>query len=295
MFRDLSLSALGLHASQAEHIELALSYGFRGIDVDVVELHERTQSAGVQHARRLIDSAKVRLSTFALPFDPTLPDKEFREQLAKLKPLAETAAGVGCTRAVTLLAPGSDLRPYHENFEFHRQRYNEVAGALAPHGIQLGIGFCAAPELRQDKAFEFIHSLDALLLLLSMCAARNIGLVVDLWDVCRSGGQVDDLRKLRGKTIVQVRVSDAPADKPLDELDGRARLIPGETGTIDAAAALAILSELGYDGPVTPNPDRSHLPTGRDAVARSVGQGLDKVWKEAGLTAAGKLAASGKK
>lgn len=295
MFRDLSLSALGLHVTQAEQIELALSYGFRGIDVDIVDLHERVQASSIQHVRRLIDSAKIRVGAFEIPFDPAAHDDDFRPQLERLPALAETAAAMGCTRAVTTLAPASDERPYHANFEFYRQRYNDIAAVLAPHDIQLGVGFSAAPELRAGKAFEFIASLDALILLVGTIAARNVGLVVDLWDLWRADGSIDDLRKLAGRPIVQVRLSDAPADQNRDELDNHARLVPGEAGTIDAAAALVTLSELGYDGPVTPNPDRSHLPSSRDAIVRAVGEGLDKVWKQAGLTPAGKLAASGKK
>lgn len=295
MYRDLSLAALGLHATQGEHIESALSYGFRGIDVDIVELQERVQTSGAAHARRLIDSAKIRVSTFAVPFDPADDDSEFNPKLEALKAQAELAAAMGCTRATTRVAPASDERPYHENFEFHRKRLNSVAEVLGAHGIQLGVGFWAAPELRKDRNFEFVQSLDALILLVGTVAARNVGLVVDLWDFWRSGGEMDDLKKLAGRSIVQVLVSDGPADQSREQADQHARFTPGSTGVIDAVAALRQLSELGYDGPVTPNPDRKHLPGSRDAIARAVGQGLDKVWKEAGLTPAGKLAAPAKR
>ena len=69
------------------------------------------------------------------------------------------------------------------------------------------------------------------------------------------------------------------------------RLLPGEGGGIDSSAALVALAEMGFDGPVTPTAhaeqaERPATRSGREAH----GQALDKVWKGAGLTPAGKLA-----
>lgn len=296
MFKDLSFATLGLAGTQAEQIELALSYGFKGIDVDLIEFEQRVQAQGLAHARRLVDSAKIRLSAFQLPFDASIDDAEFQPELVKLKPLAELAATVGCTRAITTLAPASDERPYHANFEFYRKRYNDIAAALAPHNIRLGVAFSADPALRKERAFEFIHGLDALAMLIGLVQARNIGVVVDLWDVWRSGGALDDLRKLQANQIVQVRVADAPADVAPDDAPADSRLLPGESGVIDASALLVHLVEIGYDGPVTPAPSRAHFGSAsRESIVKQAGQALDKVWKAAGLTPAGKLAPTAKK
>jgi sugar phosphate isomerase/epimerase len=290
MFRDLSLGALDITATQAEQIELTLSHGFRGTDLNIVEFHQRAETHGLPHARRLYDSAKIRLSEFALPFDPAADDSEFQQGLKQLEPLAQTAAEVGCVRAVTQLAPASDERPYHENFEFYRRRYNEIGAVLAPHGISLGIAFCSAPSARAERSFEFIHGFDALALLMATVQSRNVGMVVDLYDLWRSGGKVDDIRKLTPTQIVQVRVSDAPASPARDELTADQRQLPGSTGIIDVAAALTLLAEMGYDGPITPNPGRAGLGSiSRDGFVRQVGQALDQVWKAAGLSPAGKL------
>jgi sugar phosphate isomerase/epimerase len=290
MFRELNLKFLGLTATQAEQIELALSHGFRGISLDLVEFHARVQAQGLAHARRLFDSAKIRLGTFELPFDPCGSEEHFQAGLERLKPLAETAAAVGCVRAFTSLAPGSDERPYHQNFEFHRRRYNEVAATLAPWGIRLGVAFSAIAERQYE--FEFIRTFDALALLIATVASRNVGVVIDLWQIWRAGGKVDDIRKLVASQIVAVRIADAPAEIPPNEAGLDSRLVPGESGTIDGAKALRMLAELGFDGPVTPNPDRGQFRgLGRDAIVRKVGQGLDKIWKESGLTPSGRLAA----
>ncbi len=44
----------------------------------------------------------------------------FEKKLARLAEYAQVAADIGCTRCVTFVAPASETRPYHENFEFHR-------------------------------------------------------------------------------------------------------------------------------------------------------------------------------
>ncbi len=292
MYRDLSLQTLGLSATQAEQIELALTYGFRGLDLDIVEFQQRVATYGLPHSRRLIDSAKLKITACQLPLDPAADEPEFRQALEQFKPQAELAGSIGCTRVVTALASGCDALPYHENFELHRKRFGEIAAVLAPLQMRLGVGFQASANLRSDKSFEFIHKLDALLMLVSTVPAKNVGVVVDLWDHYVSGGTIDELRKLSPHQIVQVRVADAPADKPRQELTDEARLLPCETGVIDLPVQLVTLAEIGYDGPITPVPHRQRVSSvGRDATIRQIGAAMDQLWKAAGLTPGGKLAA----
>jgi len=103
---------------------------------------------------------------------------------------------LGCTRATAVLAPAGDTRPYHENFEFHRHRLQEICAALRPSGVRVALGFQAAEYLRRNQAFQFIHDPDALLLLLNMVAAPNIGLLLDAWDWVAGGGTIENIRKL---------------------------------------------------------------------------------------------------
>src|SRR5690606_37672824 len=145
-----------------------------------------------------------------------------------------------------------DLRPYHENFEFHRRRLAELGDAIAEHGTRLGIEFRATAELRRDRAFQFIHTFDALATLIGMIRKPNVGAVIDLFEIYAGGGSLEDIRKLEGDKIISVIVSDVPADKPVAELTEDDRLLPGESGVIDLNATLAMLAELGYDGPITP-------------------------------------------
>jgi len=284
MYRSLDTSALGITGSQSEIIELALTYGFRGMDLDVVEFANLAGTRGMAHARRLIDSAKLRVSSFNLPLDLEASDEAFGQGLSRLEAWADTAEQLGCQRCLATLQPAGDQLPYHENFERYRRRFAEIAKVLRPHGIRLGVGFRAAASLRREKTFQFIHDPDAAGLLLNMVGAENIGPVLDVWDLCVAGGSIDAIRTMKPEDIVLVRLADAPPDKPLAELDEEDRLPPGQTGRLDLPAVLKSLAEMGYRGPVVPAPHRAALGSSRrEAIVKALGESMDRLWRDAGL------------
>lgn len=290
MFRNLSTTALGISGTTNEIIEMALSYGFKSIDLDLVDFSRQVERRGLAQSRRLLDSAKLRLGSFPLPIAWEGDDAEFAAELKKLAPLAELARELGCLRTTLTIAPASDERPYHQNFEFHRRRLAELGAALEPYGILLGVGFVAPAHHRQGRSFEFIHALDALFTLLTMLGRKNVGLALDVWHLHVAGGGVESLGKLPAGQIVTVTLADAPAEMTAEDAREESRLLPGDPGTIDVAAYLTLLAEMDYDGPVTLTPHPSQLAgQRRDEVAKRVGQALDAVWKSAGLNPDGKL------
>ncbi len=297
MFKNLSPSAIGVTGHQSEIIELALTFGFHSMDLDSVDFATRASLRGMPYARRLIDSAKgrmesFRMGTFELPMQWEVSDEVFNSELEKLPEYAQAAAEVGCTRCVATVPPAGDELPYHENFEFHRGRFSAICAALQPAGVTFGAGFQGAEYLRKDRAFQFIHDLDAMTLLLKMIDAPNMGLVLDVWDLVVSGGSIDSIRNLPLQQIVAVQLADFPADVAMPELDQNSRLLPGsENGQVDMAGALTILAEMGYDGPVTLKPSRRVFESRkRDVVVRQTGEALTKVWRAAGLTPEGTIA-----
>lgn len=294
MFKNLSPSALGISGHQSEIIESTLTFGFQGLDLNLAETAARARLHGVDYARRLFASAKLRLGCFPLGLDWDADDATFAKGLAKLGESIQVAADVGCTRCVATVSAASDQRPYHENFEFFRRRIAEVCGVLAPAGIQLGVGFQAAEYLRKGRNFQFIHELDALTLLLKMVAASNVGLLLDVWDVYVGGGSVATIRKLPVDQLVAVQVANLPAGVPASELNENSRLLPGdESGSIDIPAVLLALSEMGYRGPVTPAPSKSVFKNPRrEVIVREAGESLSKVWKAAGLSTSGRPVAA---
>jgi len=293
MFKNLDPSALGVAGHQSEILELALTYGFRGIDLNLVEFAGRVKLHGMAYGRRLLDSAKIRVGTFSLPIDWDVDDDAFKRQLEGLAEYSQMAGQLGCTRCVCTIAPAGDKRPYHENFEFHKRRFAEICRVMEPAGVRLGVGFRAAEGLRKGQAFQFIHDLDALLLLLNMVGAPNIGLLVDVWEVALAAGSVEAVGHLSARQIVAVQLADLPADVPPAELTDAHRLVPAIEGKIDCVSILVALAGLGYDGPITIKADRNAFEsTRRDRIVRQAGEVLEKLWKAARLTPDGKPAAA---
>jgi sugar phosphate isomerase/epimerase len=293
MFKNLSPEALGISASPSELIELALSFGFRGIDLNLAEFARQVKDYGMPKARRLLDSAKLKIGSFALPMDCAADEATFKQQLEQLPAAVAPAVEIGATRAVTTIEPGCDERAYHQNFDFHSQRLAAIAKRLEPAGVRLGVGFRAQAELRKGKHFEFIHTLDALLVLLGTVGSRNLGVSIDLWQTWAGGDSLAALRgKLKGERIVTVQLADAAeASASPDLAPLESRRLPGETGVIDSTAALMTLAELGYQGPITPAPDASRFAgMRRDAIVKLAGEKLDAAWRAAGISPTGKLA-----
>ncbi len=294
MFRNLSLVALNLSATQSELNELALSHRFRGFELPIEDFVEQGTAESMSYSKRLIESAKLTVSSFPLPIEwDAAEDEVFIESTKNLSRLCEIAREFGCTQAETSIAPATDYRPYHENFELHRQRISDIGAQLALHDIRLGVGYQAAPSLRAEKAFEFIYQFEPLQLLLSTVGADNVGAILDTWQLYVSGDDIlDTIGKSDVDKIFNVVLSDAPVDTPPGELATSARLQPGETGQIDAPAVLTALANAGYSGPLTPVVDLSTLEEQkREKVVESLGGALEKVWKEAGLSPAGKVVA----
>jgi sugar phosphate isomerase/epimerase len=285
MFKNLSTGGLGIAGVQSEIIELALSFGFRSIELDLVEFDQRTTARGFDYAIRLIKSAEIGLGFFRLPVAWNDTDKRYEDEMARLPARAELAARIGCARAIATVDPFSDERPYHENFEFHRRRIGEIGQVLGQHGVRLGLEFLAPAALRDERAFEFIHTFDELVKLAAAVGEENVGVVVDVWHRHVCGSPVSEFEALSADQIIAVNLADAPNDKPASELTEKDRLLPGSTGVIDSESIVRRLSEIGYKGPVTARPHRSTLPRlGRVDIVRSLGESLESIWIAVGLS-----------
>jgi len=291
MFKNLSPSALGITGHQSEIIELALTYGFEGMDMDIADFANRAKLRGMDYARRLIDSARIRVGAFRLPTDWEADDETFKKSLANLPEYAKAARAVGCSRCVATVAAASEQRPYHENFEFHRERFAQICEALQEGEIRLGLGFQAAEYVRKDKPLQFIHDFEGISQLVGMIGVSNVGLLVDLWDLFVSGGSVETLQGLSTEQIVAVQIAEIPADVPAEELGPDSRLLPNDpSGRIGVLAAMQVLKEKGYEGPVSVKPSRAVFQSRkRDVIVRRTGESIDAIWQAIGFAASGKF------
>ncbi len=113
----------------------------------------------------------------------------------------------------------------------------------------------------------------------------NLGLLLDSWHWYTTYGTTGQLKKLKSEQVVYVHINDAPSGIPVEEQIDNVRCLPGETGVIDLVGFLRTLREIGYDGPVTPEPFSRKLKEMPVVEAvKLTGKSLDKVWKEAGIS-----------
>lgn len=59
MFRNLSMFGLPLSGRPSELIELALSFGFDSMDMDLIDFKHQSDAFSVTHARRLMVSRTI--------------------------------------------------------------------------------------------------------------------------------------------------------------------------------------------------------------------------------------------
>jgi sugar phosphate isomerase/epimerase len=283
MFRNLSTFGLPLSGRPSELIELALSFGFDGMDIDLLDLEKQAEIYGVEHARRLMVSARLKSGSFRLPVRLDGPEKEFEAELAALPKRLELAAAAECHRAIATVAPTSDEHSFKDFFELHRIRLHTIGDLLAPHGIQLGLAIRPERPAEETAASPFIATFEALLGLVAVSHER-IGAVVDAWALHATGEPVELVAKVPKGRIVEVRLSDAPRGVTGAELTEAGRLMPGETGAIASAEVLKAAAATGFDGPVTPWAHRSTLTgRGREKIVRLAGERMEQAWKEADM------------
>ena len=251
MYKNLNPVALGVSGRQSELIELALTYGFRSIDIDVERYLRNARARGPEQAGRFIASANIKVGAFELPIKWHGDEDLYKQELQNLESVAQLFAASGTTIVSATVQPSSDDFPYHENFELHRQRLGDIAAVLAKHDMRLGVGFLSAPAHRADKPYQFICDAEAMVTLVKSIPASNIGLALDTWNWHFGGGTVDQLKSLEREQFTSVSVADAPADVDSSTITEEERRLPTEDGLVDNSGLLAALTEIEFKGPLT--------------------------------------------
>ncbi|MDA0658961.1 MAG: TIM barrel protein [Planctomycetota bacterium] len=278
MFRNLNNQCLRVSGRQSELIELALTYRFKGLDIDVAQFHKHAIARGFDHAYRFLQSAEMRVGSFALPVRWET-NEFYQDDLKALPGIAETAQKIGAPVCVAHVLKTGAGKPYHENFEFQRSRLSEIADQLAPHGIQLGISFTYASHNADPS---LINSVDALTTLVKTIVAKNVGVVVDLFEWHFGGGKASHLTDLGAERVALVRVNDAGTDATTSNASAeKHRKLGMSTGVIDATQWADALRQIGYDGPLTPFPHPAQLRgMTRDRIVKAASESLDKMLRE---------------
>ncbi len=284
MFTCLAPGAIGVKADLEQGLDYANKGGFAGLDVNIRQAADLVQSEGVDHVKALFSDRGLRMGGWGLGFAWNGSQEDFNEGLKALPRLAAVGQSIGSNRVTQWIPPASDGLNFRENFRFTVKRLKEIAQILGDHGCRLGLEHIGPRTLRDEKKYGFIYTQAGMLALSEAIGTGNVGLLLDAWHWYTGLGTESDLRALTNEDVVYVHVNDAPVDVFIgDQVDNK-RALPSETGVIDLVAFLRVLKEIGYDGPVTPEPFSQRvrdLPDDR-AVAETQA-GLQKAWDAAGI------------
>ena len=288
MDKMLGPAAIGIRdRSLPQAIELARAGGFTSVTFEVREAARLADEHGIDHVRELFARAGVRPGYWGLPVAWGQADKR-TAAIRELPKLAALARDLGCPRAATGVAPGSDDRPFQENVAWHVECLRPVAALLRDEDCDLGIEFIGPKTFRARYRHEFVFTLDGLMEFAAAIGTGNVGVLLDSWHLYTSGGSVADLDNITADDVTAVHVNDAPAGVPIDEQVDDVRALPLETGGIDLVGFMAKLRAMGYAGPVMPEPFSQRLndraATDPVGAVREAGRAMDRLWQAAGLT-----------
>jgi sugar phosphate isomerase/epimerase len=291
MYATIGPDQLGIRGlSLSDAITLARDAGFAGLAFDSRAAASAVDERSLAAVQDQFARAGVKPALWNLPV-AWRDDDQWEADLRELPRLAATARALGATRTATYMPSGSDERPFRENFDWHVARLRPIAEVLRDEGCRFGIEFLGPKTYRAAFRHEFIHTLDGLMELVAAIGTDNVGVLLDSWHLYTSGGTLADLEQLTNQDVIVVHVNDAPAGIARDEQIDTVRTLPMETGVIDLVGFMQALREMGYDGPVMPEPFSQRIndlaATDPEAAAREAARSMDALWRAAGLESDG--------
>lgn len=284
MYKTLSPGAIGIRGqSLQENLQLAQQSGFEGLDFSIQEAAQIAEERGASAVEALFQESGIKYGAWGAPVN--WQGDGWRDDVAALPKYAELAAELGALRCATWCPPSSTERAFDENFAWHLERFRAIAEALKPFGIRFGIEFIGPQSLRPADQHDFIYNMEGMLELAAAIGTGNVGLLLDAWHLYTSGGAVDDLDKISNADIVNVHVNDAPLGLTMATYNDHDRRLPTETGLLPLEGFMKKLIELGYDGPVTPEPFSKRINAIEDPLeaAQETAVYMDRLWQVAGL------------
>lgn len=281
MYKNLNSELLGITGRQSEIIEQALTYGFRGIDIDIGDLVKRCQRSSFENASRFLASSKLKVGSFETPVDLDSDDETFAAAAALLNGVAEIAARAEAKVAVLTIPSETDRLPYPEYFEVIRKRVAEVAATFSKEGVRVALAFSAGKEDGESKQFKFVQDVEGFVALVKSCG--DVGIVFDSWNWFLGGGTDAHLSEIGVERVLACRLADCVEGVAAAAATSNDCLLPASTGVIDNAAYLSKFAEAGLEIPVSAMGRLAEPGGTRDAFVGKTQDALGKTFEDAGL------------
>jgi sugar phosphate isomerase/epimerase len=148
--------------------------------------------------------------------------------------------------------------------------------------LSIALNFNAAADARSNKQFKFISDVEGFVTFAKLCAAPNVGIVVDSWNWSVGNGTLESLSGLTADKFLLVRIANTPENFDAANSGHEHRLFPTKDESVPQVALLKKLYEMGYRGPVTiyPSPAAMSGKT-RDAALSGTAEMLDEMFAAA--------------
>jgi len=239
--------------SQKELNDLAAKHGFESVEPRGEELAGMS-AIQIEEILGDLKTRNLKWAAAGLPVDFRKDEAAFRDGLARLPAIAAGLRRAGATRMGTWLPNTSDQLTYRANFGLHADRLREITKILKDHDIRLGLEYVGTQSLLVKGRYPFLHTLAETRELIAAIGTGNVGLVLDTWHWWTANDTVEDLLSLKNEDVVSVDLNDAPTGLEKRDQQDNTRELPAATGVIDAAGFVKALVQIGYDGPVRPEP-----------------------------------------
>ena len=303
MFKILNTRGLGVGGKQNELIELALTFGFNGVEVDMVDLVGRNDAMGKEFACQFLKAAKspasegdtasggkhLTIGTFKLPIDLSGTDEAYAASIAKNETIIDLATELGAERCYIEIAANCEHFSFQECFDKHQSRLEALSEQFSASGIKLGLSLQTSKAEPADGTFKFIQTAEELLTLVKTVGKPNVGVCVDTWEWTLGGGTVENLDFSQ---VTEIRFADvtAEADKAAIKPSDRTSLPGDQVGSVSFKVAQAAVAS-GLPLAISASTDLStYSGDTRDNVVKAISQHLD--WLAEGKDPAATIAAA---
>lgn len=241
--------------SFAQLAPLVKKYGIDAIS-PTGELLEDEKNA--VEARRILDDFGLKWGLMPMPMDfyaESTSDEMFTQGLKTLVKRAKCAEKLGVTLAYNHIFPGSNIREFDENIDWHLKRLISIYEILEAHGIRYGLEFLGSWDLFTSFRYPFIRTISGVLSLADL-VNNKIGFVFDTFHWSCMGALREDLlyASVHSDRLVCFHIDDGIAGLKMYEQKDLVRAMPMTTGIIDSLTPWKKFIQSGYDGPVLSEP-----------------------------------------
>ena len=188
----------------------------------------------------------VRATAMQLPVEVRQDQAMFVSTLPRLQETCEFAAQAGCQVALLGVPPSSE-QPRAEQARIYRERLKQCCAILDEYSIRLALECITPMQSRRAHPHEFIFD-NAQMLDFGLTVSPNIGLIIDSWHWHHAGSSPEWISGIPADRILDVHLSDSPADPP-EQIRDAQRLLPGD-GVIDLKLFFQLLDAKAYSGAV---------------------------------------------